>query len=123
MLEGLSRKTGDEKGYPRTDVELLAVAILALLAIPAILMAAAHVFGVVAQDTEDQFIVLLGESESAQSVASDHEKLHGVRPHKIFDGPVKGYTGSIPVRKVPALESDRRVISVRHHDDEDRLTP
>lgn len=83
-----------------------------LVALPPMLLVAAQVYVMSAQDGRDRFIVLLSGEEAAGKVALDHAVRYRLTVIEVWDASVKGYTAVVPTRRLAALRKDPRVESV-----------
>ncbi len=102
-------------------VELVVVLFLFLVTMPAALMATAHVYAVHHQDVRDRFLVLLQDGAASEIVAADHSQRFGVCIEHVWNSSVKGYSGSISLRKVEKVKADHRVVKVERMEEDEFL--
>ncbi len=88
-----------------------------LVALPAILMASAHYFGVFSQDLTINCTVLIDDKAPPSLVAEKHAARYGLTVSRLFDSAVKGYIAVVPVKQLQNLEHDPRVTRIDFQED------
>lgn len=87
------------------------VLFVVLFALPGVLMAVAHVYGVLSQDRTESVVVTLLPGAPLNAVTNDHVLRHGVRVHRMLPA-ANGYTGSVRLSRRERLVADDRVAAV-----------
>ena len=89
--------------------------VVVLSALPAVLMATAHVYAMATQDRKARFVILLLPGARLDEAASEHARRHRLVVERKFPA-VNAYTALVPLRSLKHLEADSRVLRLERRE-------